>query len=167
MKEMSRKEAKALGLKIYYTGKACKNGHDSPRWTSSFNCVVCAKEMLRVNKRKRYALNPEKFRALGRLDYLRNADRYKLNAWIRNKRLKLATPSWVTAEMLKGFYDERNRISKETGIPHDVDHIWPLKSLDGSFCGLHVPANLQVIPASENRSKQNRYFGARYSRSSK
>lgn len=167
MNVVTRDEAIELGLKFYYTGKPCKHGHDQPRWVTSFNCIVCAKDQCRINKAKRYAKNPEKYRELGRLDYSRNPERYKMHACFRSKRLKQATPPWVTKEMMKPFYDERNRLTKETGIPHDIDHIWPLKSPDDTFCGLNVPANLQVIPASVNRSKQNRYFGARYSRSTK
>lgn len=45
---------------------------------------------------------------------------------------------------------------KITGIKHDVDHVVPLRSK--LVCGLHNEFNLAVIPASENRSKGNRYW---------
>jgi len=41
MKIVSRKEAKAQGLKRYFTGKPCKNGHISERYTSGGHCVDC------------------------------------------------------------------------------------------------------------------------------
>lgn len=164
---ISRKDAKAAGLPYYFTGRPCKHGHIDARRTSVEGCVTCHRERKRINKLKCYAENPERFRELGRVDYQRHPDRYKKNAYLRQSRLKQATPPWVTDEMIYPFYIERQRLTAETGIPHDVDHIYPLKPKDGTYCGLNVPANLQVIPASENRSKQNRWFGARYSRSGK
>lgn len=40
---MKRAEAKALGLKFYRTGKPCKHGHLSERYTSTTICVDCIK----------------------------------------------------------------------------------------------------------------------------
>jgi hypothetical protein len=38
---MTRKEAKAAGLKFYETGKACAQGHTSKRYTISGICTAC------------------------------------------------------------------------------------------------------------------------------
>ena len=48
-------------------------------------------------------------------------------------------------------YEARSRISKCTGIPHQVDHIIPL-----SRGGFHIHTNLQVLPAKLNRQKSNK-----------
>lgn len=42
MKIISRKEAKALGLTRYFTGKSCKWGHEAERSVSCASCCVCA-----------------------------------------------------------------------------------------------------------------------------
>jgi 5-methylcytosine-specific restriction endonuclease McrA len=36
-----RRHAKSLGLKRYFTGKFCKRGHISERWTSTGKCTRC------------------------------------------------------------------------------------------------------------------------------
>jgi hypothetical protein len=71
------------------------------------------------------------------------------------KRL-IRAPKWLTDEhkrQMSEFYILANRLTLETGIEHEVDHIYPLQ---GKLCsGLHVPWNLQVIPAKKNRRKSN------------
>ena len=67
-----------------------------------------------------------------------------------------ATPPWLTKTQhtqIEAFYIEAQRLTKETGIKHVVDHIWPLQGKD--FVGLHVPWNLRVITSSENSKKRN------------
>ncbi len=54
--------------------------------------------------------------------------------------------------LIKQFYEYRIRLQDKLGIPFHVDHIVPL-----SKGGLHHPSNLQVVPASWNRSKHNRH----------
>lgn len=49
-------------------------------------------------------------------------------------------------------------MTEATGIEHHVDHIHPL--VHPLICGLHVPANLQVITGSENVQKSNRFVVA-------
>lgn len=68
-----------------------------------------------------------------------------------------ATPSWLTPEHhaeILAIYKEAARLTKETGIPHHVDHIVPLRSK--VVCGLHVPWNLQILTATENLRKGNK-----------
>lgn len=72
----------------------------------------------------------------------------------RKARKLLATPAWVDFEAVKAFYELARRLTTDTGIPHHVDHIVPLKSK--LVCGLHCEANLQAIPGAENMSKCNR-----------
>lgn len=39
-------KARALGLKVYFTGKPCKNGHLSERWVNNGCCVECKREQV-------------------------------------------------------------------------------------------------------------------------
>lgn len=67
-----------------------------------------------------------------------------------------ATPKWLNRNQLveiEEIYHEANRLTKETGISHEVDHIVPLQGKN--VRGLHVPWNLQILTKSENIAKSN------------
>ena len=68
------------------------------------------------------------------------------------------TPTWLTEDdhwMIEQAYELAALRSKMFGFVWDVDHVIPLRGKLVS--GLHVPTNLRVIPASENRSKRNKF----------
>lgn len=70
---------------------------------------------------------------------------------------KNATPKWLTKEHneeIEKFYEISHRLTKESGILHNVDHIIPIQG--ETVTGLHVPWNLQVITAKENQIKKNK-----------
>lgn len=65
------------------------------------------------------------------------------------------TPPWADLDAMRAIYDEAARLTRETGKPYHVDHVVPLQGKKVS--GLHVPANLQILPASENIRKRNHF----------
>ena len=71
----------------------------------------------------------------------------------RRRRLKECMPKWMSPSLMKCFYEQAQRVTQCTGVPHHVDHVIPLHGRKVS--GLHVPWNLQVIPAFKNLSKGN------------
>lgn len=78
----------------------------------------------------------------------------------RKERIRRATPAWLSPahrKEIKEIYEAAGYVSLITGEPYQVDHIVPL--LGKIVCGLHVPWNLQVLTASENASKGNRWAG--------
>lgn len=98
--------------------------------------------------------NPEK-RAQVVAEYgRRNPDKLLANCNRRRARLLQACPAWVCQETIRKIYARRQQLSVDTGVVHHVDHIIPLRGK--SVCGLHVPWNLRIISASDNRRKGNR-----------
>lgn len=154
----------------------CKFGHNYEPATvrNRAGCTVCNK--LRSAKYRRD--NPEKVTAayhswlernkqrkadtdrqyrmnLPRTEFLSRCRRYAAK---RNALLNNATPSWLTSQhyaQIALFYDAAVRLSQELGIAFEVDHIIPISGEHVS--GLHVPWNLQVLPATDNREKSNKY----------
>jgi hypothetical protein len=88
----------------------------------------------------------------------------KTNRGIANalsKRYKLkkanATPLWLTPKQLYNMqctYKVAAQLSETSSQKWHVDHIVPIRGKD--VCGLHVPWNLQVLPAKMNMQKGNR-----------
>ena len=117
--------------------------------------------------------NKEKVRVSSAIFHMENRERRLIESSIRQKNNRgaanarnsqyrasknKATPKWLTEEQkqqIKSFYVEADRLTKETGIGHHVDHIIPLQGKEVS--GLHVPWNLQILTKSENNIKNNKF----------
>jgi len=76
---------------------------------------------------------------------------------------KQACPLWLTEEQIDQIgqiYKSARTRSEFHEIEFHVDHIEPIKGKNTEgvhvSCGLHVPWNLQVLPASENIRKSNK-----------
>lgn len=91
--------------------------------------------------------NPERVRVYSVAWAKANRPLYRELTARRRTRLTRATPSWLTPEQIA----EMRSIYASAPKGYHVDHIVPLKGK--TVCGLHVPWNLQLLPASENVRK--------------
>lgn len=73
----------------------------------------------------------------------------------RRKKRDRSIPPWANKEKIKRMYLEARRLTKATGIKHEVDHIIP--SNHELVCGLHVENNLQILTERENIAKSNTF----------
>lgn len=96
--------------------------------------------------------NPEAVKELNakvyRRHYEQRPDYYAAKANRRRRGMKEWPCSEIEKLMIKYRYENARRLTKETGVKYEVDHIWPL-----SKGGPHLPWNLQIITKTENLSK--------------
>lgn len=68
MEIMTRAEAHNAGMKKYFTGEPCRNGHTSKRYTSTGGCVQCVanhrKQFIAGRKVVRLEVHPDDEKAL-------------------------------------------------------------------------------------------------------
>ena len=115
------------------------------------------KECVAITRRIYYESNSNKVKK--RVRSYKNSNKHMVNADRAKRRAaKLeATPDWLTDEQLneiKNIYWLAQDLKKITGEDYHVDHIIPLQGEE--VRGLHVPWNLQILPADINLSKGNR-----------
>ena len=153
-----RQQAIANGDKTYH-GKPCKRGH-TEKYVSNRKCVECMRirDAGRTEYNRQYhAEHPDRIKEHKRNHKKANPGKYAAYANKRRAAKLQRTPKWLTKDdhdLIKQIYIRCAEITDSTGIPHQVDHIFPLQGED--ICGLHDFPNLQIIPADENQSKSNR-----------
>lgn len=165
---ITRSEARALGLTKYCTGKACKHGHTAERYVSNWECCVCkdancrlwqkanplktAVSHRRATKNWRLA-NPDKHREHARVGAAKwrheHPDECAAVFGMRGARLRGAVvPQSYTTASCAPIYAVARRLTRETGVLHEVDHIIPI-----ARGGQHVVTNLQVLTKAQNLQK--------------
>jgi hypothetical protein len=89
---------------------------------------------------------------------VKNKSYFTMKQMEREARKKFATPNWLSEthkRHIEAVYEHARECEMLTGDKYHVDHIVPLRGKNIS--GLHVPWNLQVLPADVNMTKSNKY----------
>jgi hypothetical protein len=168
MERLCKKCGCTKPLDQFKPNKGCKLGYEH-------TCLAC----FRIRQRKWETSNPERHRENQLRWQAQNQERYveRKRAWVeknkeyvskranqyakdhpdwkravtakrRAQKLK-AIPPWADMKKIQAFYTE----AKKAGLV--VDHIIPLQGKLVS--GLHVETNLQLLTASENSKKHNKF----------
>ena len=139
-----------------YTCRLC---HNKQYHSNREHNLAVSKEYYETNKKKvlkrtnKYkAKNKDKVKQIYKNYYENKKEEHFARSAKKRALKKSRVPCFtgdVEKERVVNIYKLCKLITIVTGVPHHVDHMWPLA--DG---GPHWSGNLQIIPAKENLSKQ-------------
>lgn len=163
MNKNERYSAKQLSQAHYFTGKPCKDGHIAKRRTVNGNCTVCEQKK-NNNRYLSYIVsyvekNKKTIRETATRWQKNNKGKVNSETAKRHAAKMLRMPKWLSTEQkqdIKDLYTMASELEKVFPWKQHVDHVVPLQGKTVS--GLHVPWNLQIIPAVWNIAKGNRHI---------
>lgn len=172
-----RKEARALGLPNYTTGKPCKRGHICARYSSTGQCIVCTADYgvawgaANIDKVRAYARadywkdpasrnaktriwfkeNPGRAAELRKEWHARNPGARVMHEATRRAR-KMALGGIVTKDQIASLAEKQKHkcpyCLKPIKAGFHVDHIQPL-----ARSGMHAISNIQLLCETCNHRK--------------
>jgi hypothetical protein len=113
-------------------------------------------ERRRITEKAIRDANPERHREISRRSKKKNVHKVRAATSERRSKKLQATPPWFSKQhrvAVQNLHLDALWVSMLTGTKHEVDHVHALQG--ENFSGLHVPWNMQVIPASINARKSN------------
>lgn len=151
--------SRALGLRSYFTGQRCVNGHVSWRLTRNTECLECRKE-----EKKRWQKGPKSDdhrKRVNRRKYLRRKsdpafrDRERVRLRIKKRARERGVPGRHTAADIKLIFKaQRGRCAyfrncnNRLGDDYHVDHIYPI-----ALGGTNDRSNIQLACPACNQLK--------------
>lgn len=137
----------------------CSCGEVITKWKRKCNkCIVPKKLKPKVNHPERKCLHCDKvFKPKNK--NARYCKKRHSPGYLKYHRLMRKRQKWVKRfgqKISRSYKKEIISIYENRPIGYHVDHIIPLNHPDVS--GLHVPWNMQYLPADENLKKSNRIY---------
>ena len=151
-------ECKKISTSLWTQKNKEKCRENSRQWANN------NRERTRINSTKWSKKNEQKKKEYNKEWRKRNKE--KIKSYVKKPRnttaykakyrasKKQAIPPWANLKAIKEIYKKCAQMTNESGIVHQVDHIYPLNSK--YMCGLHVETNLQIITREENILKNNK-----------
>ncbi len=163
----TRKQAMCDAENTYFTGKACKNGHTSYRYTQSGACKECIHgPMLAVTGARR----SERIAAAQAAALRASAfPIYKFRIWMEDRETFTAT-AWAMAVMRDpditlSFVDTGRNLTdiiESTGVVSARCHAEDYKTLQRIVGTMHSARSMTVSAATQARSDITEYAIAKY-----
>lgn len=180
---ISRKQAKELGIKFYFTGKKCKNDHIAVRRTDNGSCLLCSKEGQKEYSKKYYIENKDDIRQRNIEWRNNNKDRVKelLKQYTKKNKDKIIRERKENLERSRGYNAKRRAKMRQSGgsfKKKDIDDMFVAQSGLCVACGVNlitsgyhidhkIPLskggtnwidNIQLLCPSCNLSKNNKDY---------
>ena len=165
---ISREEARAKGLVLFYTGLPCRRGHICERYVSGYTCVMCTKLPLYKEKVKAHAKknkehrdaylrqwkieNRSKVNEYGCDWARRNPEKHAMRSRLRRARRRNIEGHHTAEEVAELMIKQKHKCVAcfvRLKDKYDVDHIIPLTK-PGSTNWI---SNIQILCVSCNRKK--------------
>jgi 5-methylcytosine-specific restriction endonuclease McrA len=144
---ISRAEAKARGLKWFFTGEPCIHGHLVEKIVSSGRCKTCSAhshgEWQRNNRDRVNRLRDEHYARSGKTNkdacrqrYYKNHEKYALQRAENRELLRQKTDEWRkrNPDKSRHYAKQRRALKKGSSGTHTIEEIQNLKRKQHSKC---------------------------------